>query len=817
MPDQPTYAELEARVAELEAALHRPAGDAARPFEERYRQIVENTHDGIWMVDPEGMTTLVNRQMAEMLGYTPEEMLGRSIYDFVFPEDLARTRENYAKCLANPAGTHLECRCRRKDGSPLWLRVGASGLMDGAGRSHGLLGLFTDITEHMLAEEALRRSEERYRQATNAANELIWEWTIKDGIPVRTSTCVTAFGSPAEGGDTTPWWLDHVHPDDRERVEADLAGVIQGGEDTCVFEYRFRRPDGSYADIYDRAIVSRGSGGRAVRMVGAMLDVTVQRLAEKALRESESKFRAVFNSAPSAILLADDDGRYVEANPAAGRLFGLPPSELIGRSVSEFMPPEMEFQPIWQRFLCQGHFGAGHQLVRPDGSVRDVETYGVANILPGRHISIMRDVTDAKQAEAEIRTLNAELEARVVDRTRQLRALALELTKTEQRERKRLATLLHDHLQQLLVGAKFTVGAMRGRIKDPDLRQTNESVGDLLTEAIAASRSLTFELSPPVLHEAGLAPALEWLGRQMGEKHGLLVKVEADEAASPQAEEVRAFLFDAARELLFNIVKHAGVHRAKVALSRTEAGEARLTVEDHGAGFDPEQLEAGTSTRGGFGLFSIRERLTLLGGRMEITSTPGRGSRFTLTSPLGQMEEPVRAEAAPAPSGLPEGIVPRAPSGEKALAGQRIRVVLADDHKVMREGLARLLGEIPDIEVVGQASDGWMAVEVARQTRPDVVIMDVTMPRLGGFEATRFIRAELPHVRIIGLSMHDEADMAAAMLEAGAEVYLNKAGPAEDLIEAIRGPLPQGTAAQEPKPEPKRKKRPATRKTRRAS
>jgi DNA-binding NarL/FixJ family response regulator len=114
-----------------------------------------------------------------------------------------------------------------------------------------------------------------------------------------------------------------------------------------------------------------------------------------------------------------------------------------------------------------------------------------------------------------------------------------------------------------------------------------------------------------------------------------------------------------------------------------------------------------------------------------------------------------------------------------------------------------------------------MAVEVARQTRPDVVIMDVTMPRLGGFEATRFIRAELPHTRIIGLSMHDEADMAAAMLEAGAEAYLNKAGPAEDLIEAIRGPLPEGQAAPKPKPtpkpKPKRKKRPATRKTPRKS
>lgn len=117
---------------------------------------------------------------------------------------------------------------------------------------------------------------------------------------------------------------------------------------------------------------------------------------------------------------------------------------------------------------------------------------------------------------------------------------------------------------------------------------------------------------------------------------------------------------------------------------------------------------------------------------------------------------------------------------------EAIRVLLADDHKILRQGLAGLLAEEPGIEVVGEASDGAMAVEMAAAMRPDVVVMDITMPRLSGIEATRRITRELPGVRVIGLSMHSEADMAAALREAGAVGYLTKGGPSEALIEAIR-------------------------------
>ncbi len=235
-----------------------------------------------------------------------------------------------------------------------------------------------------------------------------------------------------------------------------------------------------------------------------------------------------------------------------------------------------------------------------------------------------RQAAEVVRSRAELAEINATLE----QRAEQLRHLAVELTQAEQRERRRVAAVLHDHLQQLLVAARLQVGVAR---KGPDPRASLPSVDDLLSEALAATRSLTAELSPSILHTGRLSEALQWLAQWVADKHGLTVQVEAD-AAVDLPEDVRTMLFQAARELLFNVVKHAGVERATLHLCCAGEGEARLTVADEGAGSDPT-LFGQARADGGFGLHSIRERLELLGGRMEVDTTPGRGTRVTLVVP----------------------------------------------------------------------------------------------------------------------------------------------------------------------------------------
>ncbi len=362
-----------------------------------------------------------------------------------------------------------------------------------------------------------------------------------------------------------------------------------------------------------------------------------------------------------------------------------------------------------------------------------------------------------------------------------LKALAAELRQAELHERQRLAQLLHDHLQQLLVGAKLSAETLKKKAESKSLREGLARISEVLKEAIDASRSLTAELSPPVLHERGFTAGLAWLARHMHEHYGLTVEVTADREAEPAADSVRLLLFDSVRELLFNVVKHSGVKEACVRVKHAGSGSVQVTVSDQGKGFDPRSLEV-SGAAGGFGLGSIRRRLAFGGGEMTIGSSPGHGSVFVLTVP------PQETPAGSAPCKPVEAAKPEDTRSDKRAGTEgRIRVLLADDHKSMREWLAAVLEEEPDILVVGQASDGEETVEMAGRLSPDVILMDVSMPKVDGIEATRRIIAQSPGAYVIGLSLHDAADMSAVMHEAGAKAYLTKDGPTEELIAAIRG------------------------------
>jgi signal transduction histidine kinase len=364
---------------------------------------------------------------------------------------------------------------------------------------------------------------------------------------------------------------------------------------------------------------------------------------------------------------------------------------------------------------------------------------------------------------------------RLRGRARQLGILASQLVEAEQRERRRLARVLHDHVQQLLAAAMMRIQLAQQAPQD-SVSRTLAEVEELVQDAIAAARSLAVDLHPPVLNDGRMVAALEWLARHMQRNHGLIVTVEGSSQSELPAP-CRALVFETARELLFNVVKHANVDRARVSLVDTSEDEVQITIHDDGAGFDPERLDSGGDPLDHTGLLRIRERLSVLGGRVRIESTPGKGTEVTVHVPT------LRSGAAePAAVTEKESI----PVMEPIYASNKIRVVLVDDHAILREGLASLLQRYTDIEVVGEAEDGQVAVELAHRLRPDVVVMDLSMPRLNGIDATRKITADLPDVKVVGLSMHEEEYGLSAMRRAGAVECVIKAGPPDDLVTAIR-------------------------------
>jgi signal transduction histidine kinase/ActR/RegA family two-component response regulator len=401
---------------------------------------------------------------------------------------------------------------------------------------------------------------------------------------------------------------------------------------------------------------------------------------------------------------------------------------------------------------------------------------------------------------AELKVANNTLEERVAERTQELatsyarlRTLATDLTVAEQTERRRLATELHDYLAQLLVVIRMKVGQLLKLDQDPEPRKILQDADQLLRQSLDYTRTLVSELAPRALYERGLGVALQWLGDQMVRQKILNVEIALDSSEQPPLPETDAvLLFHSIRELLFNVLKHGKTDRASVSM-RYAQNVLSLTVSDHGAGFDVARLRGDCSDR--FGLLSIRERMAAIGGSFDIQSEQGKGTIASLHLPLTASGESIAAQVAggkgPACStgsvcgGSPDPPLTLAVPVEAGVLTP-LRVVIVDDHQLVREGLHCILMPYHDLTVVGEASTGEQALQLAGTLRPDVVIMDVQMPGWDGAESTRRILKEHPSIVVIGLSIQTEPYVAQSMLEAGAAAFLPKDTIATELYAAIR-------------------------------
>jgi PAS domain S-box-containing protein len=357
----------------------------------------------------------------------------------------------------------------------------------------------------------------------------------------------------------------------------------------------------------------------------------------KELEAARNDYFELYDSAPVAFVNLDSQGMIERMNKAAARLLaqsGKPLEEASlfvravhpadqgaffsylnkivtdkTRSSCEMRLRGKENQPLWVRFMARSIFDAQKGF-------------------KGWRLAII-DISERKQQELSLQKVQGELEHRAA----QLARLSLELTMAEQRERRRMAEMLHDHLQQLLAGARLNLDIAIAE-SDADRAPAFKNAYDLILQALEASRTLSAELSPPVLFRQGLPEAFGWLARWMKKTHALDVELQCEEVDCPVEEAIKVLLFQSVRELLFNVKKHARTACARVAMT-TEGAMIKVAVSDKGAGFDPHHLDrSDCETDKGFGLFSVRERLVLLKGTFDIESRPDRGTTVTLTAPM---------------------------------------------------------------------------------------------------------------------------------------------------------------------------------------
>ena len=407
-------------------------------------------------------------------------------------------------------------------------------------------------------------------------------------------------------------------------------------------------------------------------------------------------------------------------------------------------------------------------------------------------LALAAAVQERKDAEIRFQDIAERLvnkrTAELLHTQARLRTMAQALTLTEQRERKRMATELHDYLAQLLVLGKMKLSQTHAQIRNTGgpVASVFEEIDQTLDKALDYTRTLIAELSPPVLHEFGLPMALQWLADQM-KKHRLTVDVRLGTSELPLTENQAILLFHSARELLINAAKHAGTNKAALTLDLVE-NMLTIAVQDQGKGFKTDGLEPHQPGQH-FGLFSIKERMEELGGWLRVESTPGKGTTVTLGLPFTSTTASL-TDTSDTDTSENEGHVQPPPS--KA-AGVR-RVLLVDDHAMVRQGLRAVLDAHPDLFIIGEAADGREAVSIAKKRTPDVIVMDINMPRMDGIEATRRIKKDQPGMVIIAVSVNDTQDLRESLQKAGASAFVSKAEAGERLYETIMAMAPLATS-----------------------
>lgn len=333
------------------------------------------------------------------------------------------------------------------------------------------------------------------------------------------------------------------------------------------------------------------------------------------LRQTQAQLNAIVETAIEAIITINRKGIIQSFNPAAEKMFGYSASEIVQQNVSRLTPSPAREQhdDFLSRYLETGEsriVGSRRELeaCRSDGttfpielSVTDLPQFGI-------FAGIISDISERKQAEQKQRELT--------------RAI----TVAGQQERRRLANMLHDYLQQVLVGVRIHLDIAKNDTSEETVRQTLVRADELLNQGLEITRSLTAELNPVVLHEEGLATALEWLAHNMEERYKLEVTLDLDHSANPQSETTKIVLYECIRELLFNVVKHSQTTQAHVCLVRLPNHDIEVTVSDKGVGFDKRQTDQQTSSGGTIGLRNIEFRLSLIHSDFWIESQPGKGT-----------------------------------------------------------------------------------------------------------------------------------------------------------------------------------------------
>jgi len=590
--------------------------------------IVTAVPAGIAAYNAAGQCVFANPALGHILNASVDQLLRQDIHQIASWRESGML-EHALAALTTGEPQSAAVHVRSTFGREIWLDVSLTRFETGNGPH--LLTVCHDITERALADANLHQTELRYRMLADSIPDMMY-LVEPDG------TVLYANAFSARQFAMTPEQIvgkrqqDLFTPEAAERHCAAIRRVAETGQ-PFVAEVPDVLDPKHPVWIDTRLIPIRDPAGRVTAVMGLSRDVTERRAMISAMQESEERYRQLFQSMREGCLIYDliydGAGNPIDAlmtamNASAEAIFG----PLVGRRASEVVPTG---KPLFLDIYTA--LDRGQPPVSIESWIPYIKKHlsnSFFSLRKGRIGTIFTDVTARKTAEEQMARYQ-----------QQLRHLAGEMAVAGEQERRRIAVNLHDGLGQTLVLCKMKLESVKAAAESPVKRQL-QPVVRLIEEAIRDTRSLTFQLSPPVLHEIGLSAAIEWLAENLGEQHGVTIRVTPKATREPTGMAERVTLFQSVRELLLNTVKHARATVIAVDI-RSKREHLEIVVEDDGAGFDPTTLQG--LGRKGLGLFNIQERLQLIGGEMKIRSQPGKGTSITLVAPVaaaGQEEEATR-------------------------------------------------------------------------------------------------------------------------------------------------------------------------------
>lgn len=770
-----------------ELALRQDAEQSLHSSQELLQKIIDTIPVMIVIFDPAIQTVKTNKEYERLTGWNDSDFIDRDIMECCYPDK--EYRETVREYMLSLETGWREFNLTCKDGSILpseWANIQLS--------DDRCVGVGIDVRERKTSQEQLSR----LAGIVDFSQDAIIR-KDKDGI-------ITAWNKGAETmyGYTRDEAVGNnitiiAAPQKRAEIKRLIDTVFDG---ETVENFQTIRQTKYNETIHISLTMSpiRNAQGDIVAVSAIERDITDQIQSQEMLRKSHEHYRALAELIPHMIWVADPDGTIMYANKQMLDSLGHDIFFIQQYGLFHFVHPQgrSQAEQAWQESLRKGkEFKCELQIKHYDGSYiwHDVHALPVKSrnkkikqwfgTCTNNH-ERRQAREDLRKSEQKYRDLSKELEQRVAERSavaekrsEQLRQFALALTSTEQEERRALADAVHNHLQQLITAAGLKVARARNLVENPKVIEILERSQHLLQLSVDEVRKITIQLSPPILKHGTLKDALEWLAGWMEETYDMQVKVDLQDHPDITSDQLRVFLFDSVKELLFNSFKHSRTRYASLSLRMTDANELQIIVADNGQGCDNQILQQKQKAGDGFGIFSITERTEIFGGTVSFESVPGAGFKSCITLPANTLQE-TKKDIQSSQKNVKK---------KSYSSADGPRVMIVDDHEIFREGLVNILSE-ENFSVIGEAQNGEKALELVPVVQPQVIIMDVNMPVMNGIEATRAIKQKYPDVRIVGLSINNDNKTYEAMIDAGADAYCTKDDASHRLCSVIASVLP---------------------------